>query len=736
MKIAPHRTAIHPTKLIRAQVCLILLALALILTGCTSATALPTYAPTATQVVAKTQIPSPLPSSTAVHTLQPTSLATETTAVEQTLRPEPTSTPLVPTPYKGQAYRLTAWTPDKAEQLIQYFKKYPDNFEALASLTTAYAESFRYEGLIELESLLRFPQSAQRKTWQWDGAYNMYQSSNKDIASLYADLVAHALNQKEINLQDLNTSFAKAARFRIDTYPITPPKGYQKSMVLHFYEWEYGEGISYGFAIWLVQKEGTFVGYPLPNGGSPGLGNKYSEVGTADINGDEIAEAIVQTLEEQSFGQHSGTMRIYRLDQAPPQEVSLDTPLPDPGSNEWSVDPSQASPAITFKFPISTFSDLPCNTFIVGWQYQWQDKKLKLIQVIPPSVEAMEQDHPWCTRFLISELSDPEYLKNQAVLETYKKLLDLPFVEKDIVSFERPFGVEMQRFNLALFLSDQGDEAGASEQMQQISESTDPYLAEWRKDAAAFFTVRHNPQALLQFCLSSKECETFLNQSKIIELIPPSRFSEANMLLKQMGLNVQAAGSYDFDQDGQMEKWLILLSPYPCGSGTGFWIVAKGNKGIKGRQASGLCLAKNGEISTDVNIKPLESSGSLPVYQVSVEGEQRSSNPFLYWPINQEDPTVDSDQAAQMIDDIQIKLLLGQISPSEAQIQIKAIQKLPLQSGYGMPDLKAQMRYLLGLAQELNGENDQAAQTYLELWQDSPYSPYAVMAKAKLEPIQ
>ena len=44
--------------------------------------------------------------------------------------------------------------------------------------------------------------------------------------------------------------------------------------------------------------------------------------------------------------------------------------------------------------------------------------------------------------------------------------------------------------------------------------------------------------------------------------------------------------------------------------------------------------------------------------------------------------------------------------------------------------------YLLGLAQELNGEGQQAAQTYLELWRTYPCSPFAWMAYAKLEVVQ
>lgn len=40
--------------------------------------------------------------------------------------------------------------------------------------------------------------------------------------------------------------------------------------------------------------------------------------------------------------------------------------------------------------------------------------------------------------------------------------------------------------------------------------------------------------------------------------------------------------------------------------------------------------------------------------------------------------------------------------------------------------------YLLALAYELSGDEAQAVQIYWQLWYDSPGSPYALLARAKL----
>jgi hypothetical protein len=710
---------------------LIPLGLALVLSACIPATVLPTRPPaTPLPVTPRQSIPA-LPSTTLMPTRVPTISLTVTMRVELPWPPQPTRTTFVPTSATGHSYQLTPWTPEKVEQLIEELHHYPETlpWADRGYLDSFYFAAYQYEGLAELEGALHFPQSDQAKAWQQSGAYNLYRSSNDDIASLYAGLIANALNQKETNLQDFEKWFAKATPLVLNTYAISPPKGYQKSLVLHIHYPENSD-FSGGFAIWLLQKEGEFFTYPLPNEYETAYGDGQSNVEVVDVTGDGMAEVIVQNVDWQSFGLHQGAMKMYRLDQVPPREITLDPPLSDPSIAEWIVDQSQPVPTITFHIPVNTTSDMPCNTFIVAWSYQWQRDKLTFIQVIPPPKEAMAQD-PMCTRTLVSRLGLPEYLKNRSALETYKQLLDLPFIAKVFPENGEPFLIEKARFNLALYLSSQGDESGASKQMQWIRDDANPSLTEWRKDAMTYFSVRRDPQALFQFCLASKKCLSFLNQIELIRLVPSSRFSEIETLLSQMGIDFHLSGNFDFDQDEQAEKWLLFRNTTGCGNS--FWILAKHGNGISSRNVAELCLS--GEVQEDekVKIKSLAPSGGLTVYQVSVIGQEQNGEKFLYWPLDQEDPTIDINHTEQRIHAIQNKLLLRLISPAEAQKQIMDLQNRPLQPNRGLPHLQAQLLYLLGLSQELNGERTQAAQTYLALWQTFPDNPYAIMALAKLE---
>ena len=722
---------------------LIILLIPLILAGC-ARTTFP--APTRIQITG-TVIPSaisvtptgswtqsltPRPSATFVPTKSPT-LSPTTATIEPTWTPQPTSTPLVPTPAAGTSYRLTHWTPEKAEQLIEDLKSYPNNYGAMGFWRDSYFAKFEYAGLAELESSLHFPITDLEKSWRWDGAYHLYQASNGDITSLYASLIAKAMNENETDLPNLPSWFSETIPFALKTYEVLPLPDYQSSSVLHLYNREDSE-FSGGFAIWLVQKAGVYYGYPLPNVWEISFRGVDTNVATVDITGDGIAEVIVQNAVWQSFGFHSGDMKIYRLDQVPPREITFDPPLPDPSIADWSMNQDQPIPTISFRIPIMTGSDWPCYPLKVDWQYQLQQDRLIFTQVIPPPEKTMEQV-PVCARFLAITLSSPEYLKNQSVLATYKRLLDLPFIEKDPGLGEFPFQVEKARLSLAIFLASQGDQKGANEQIERIRASSDPSLTEWREAAIAFFAVHRDPKALQQFCMTTQKCEDFLSRPEIFSLIPNDSFLEAETFLQQIGIAIQASGIYDFDQDGQMEKWLFFLSEYPCGSGTELWILAKDKNEIKGRREGSVCVDPEEKEVSSVAIKPAGVSNGYYLYQLDVNGKEALHWPFLYWPVEQEDQSIEFRKIGQMLDRVQNQLLLKEISLADAQTQLRAMQQIPLVPGY-WSSRQAQLLYLLGLIHELNGEDTQAVQTYLELWLTYPDNPYALMAFAKLEPVQ
>jgi hypothetical protein len=428
---------------------------------------------------------------------------------------------------------------------------------------------------------------------------------------------------------------------------------------------------------------------------------------------------------------HSGELKIYRLDQVPPQLVDISPPLFEPNTAFWSVDPGSSIPAITFQIPVSTLIDAPCRSFLIDLNYTWQNGALKLTKLSPPSLEEMEHNL-YCTRLLAYTLRSSQYPANSIMLNAYKDLLDLPFIEKNITEWEFPdFRVEEERFKLAIFLSDHGDEAGANEQIQKIRAGTDTEHAQWREDALGFFTARRSPQALFQFCLESQTCQNFLAINEILSIIPPAQLNEAPTQLEKIGVNVFSSGDYDFDLDGQSEKWLIFKD-YGSSCG-GFWSITSKAGVVYSRFVGHPCLYDESDWRGKIEIKQLGLYHALPYYQVSINGKETLDSPSLYWPLDQKDPTADYWVSYSQVNIIQNRLLLGQIAPADALAQFETLQKPPEKNPFWSTGDQPHLLYLIGLCQELTGDKDSAAATYLELWKTYPEDAFSLMAYAKLE---
>jgi hypothetical protein len=202
----------HPGKAIPIVLALIFVGLSLSLSACTAVNEIPTSTAVGTPSPLPTLSPSPSPSATRSSTQTPTARPSET-PLPELIRPTlPTNTPPVPTPASGRKYRLTDWTPEKAERMIDFVKNYPyaENNRVYGPFYTAYF----YTGLAEMENELRFPEYQPALAWRYDGAYDLYLAGNSDIVGLFAVLLANVLNQHEAGLDSLQVWLANTFHFR------------------------------------------------------------------------------------------------------------------------------------------------------------------------------------------------------------------------------------------------------------------------------------------------------------------------------------------------------------------------------------------------------------------------------------------------------------------------------------------------------------------------------------------
>jgi hypothetical protein len=72
----------------------------------------------------------------------------------------------------------------------------------------------------------------------------------------------------------------------------------------------------------------------------------------------------------------------------------------------------------------------------------------------------------------------------------------------------------------------------------------------------------------------------------------------------------------------------------------------------------------------------------------------------------------------------------------DVSVHYQLIERLP-EDCYGGTyiDYRAKLLYAIGLAYELNGDTANAIQTYYRVWAEHPGTPYAIIARAKLEPL-
>lgn len=118
----------------------------------------------------------------------------------------------------------------------------------------------------------------------------------------------------------------------------------------------------------------------------------------------------------------------------------------------------------------------------------------------------------------------------------------------------------------------------------------------------------------------------------------------------------------------------------------------------------------------------------------SVEVINNLQDPFLYDSYH-EVYEWDPENEQFIAQDYFEKMLLSSDDPQKAIPELSdAIDRLQSTNadkeilGYSIPRLK----YLLGLALELSGDQDKAAETYYNLWLAYPDQPYAIMAREKL----
>ncbi len=720
--------------------CLSLLVVGLILTACNTigASTLSTTTPTETQPVpslapTNTLRPSPTsterPASTPSPTVtsSPTRLPTETRKPSPTEAPPPTRTPLVPTADSSVQYRLIDWTPDRAEALIAEMIHYPDGLEGWdrGTYDSCYVVSFGYASFVEAEAALHFPSDPRATQWLWDSAYHgNLQGGPAD--RVFGRLIADGLNRGETDFAGLEAWFeGYVPAFDLEITPLEPLPGLSSSQILLILA-KRGSITAGGVFLWLVSDSAGFSAYPIRDFQQFETGHDgETALHLADLTGDGIPEAITE-YGDYRVGFTYNYLEVFDLSQMPPRELVFE---PEWDAAELELVPGWESANGTIELQWDYPVDDPTVTRIT---YGWDGQVFKKIHSeinLREGIELPGIITDTITSKLLQEaergdFSDTEQLKT--LLTSY------PLSEYDL--FNNPFLPDARddlRFHLGLALAFYGDSNGAIQQMQTIVESPVVPTSTWITPAQQFLEIYHQPEDLLATCIALN-CRSFsFWLPDVLSILPPTSAVSPIDLLRSNGEDFYTTGSFDFDQDGTPEYWGFAsdneYSPLKI------IYIEQGHY----REVT---LFRGNTITNTVKVELaiLPHLEGMPIYSFDADNLHL---PFAFR--KAPDGSVQvmelSNLVATILGESEDALLAG----ADARAIRDRLAKL--QSGqyfescewdfYRWHCLRDYYLYLYGFAQELAGDREGAAAAYLELWQSYPYSPYAIMARAKLEPV-
>lgn len=681
--------------------------------------------PTDTATITATETLSATPSRTPRNTFTSTPTLTRTKIGTPLPTFTPTGAPLLPAsrPVAGKLYSLVKWTPEEADALVEYLNAYPNTLlnQVPKPDRTVYFNAFQYAVLAQREALLRFPGAEQASRWQWGLAYNQAQIDADGAAQAYADLVTRALNQGETDLQDLSSWFSKyEPRFSLSVIELEPTPGFLSSRLIQIH----GAGSAF---IWLLESTGAYQSQVLVNAFdflNPGQMNTL----IADLTGDGAPEVAIFSYLPTNASLQIFPPRVFDLAKSPAVELFY-----NPGqallhigvdfTNYWAIrQDSTGKSSQLFKSTV-----FPICPVVIQQEFTWNGQSF--ISAEPTfSVELPRSNLSYC------DLIVQHAVQNwgpQATIQVLEQALPAlaasqPDTNPDLVTRIK----DEWRLRLALAYALTGNVEKARGWLEEIVAKPAQANSEWLASAQQLLQIYRTPTDVYQACIQSAGCipaqavNILINNHLQQVRQAQSTNEDALVLLGKAGAQIRAAGYFDFDLDGQKERWFTLRHrPFEK---LELWILVVTKPG---EQAIRL-----GNVDTD---KPaftyLDDQALAPVVFIDAQApfqllRDRFSQEAYIRLI--ELPTLYPDKFKLALAPLQEALLSG-ADPKEIRQKLLDLELLP-----GLLCKKQftcdAYYYFLGLSSELAGDEIGAAKDYVTLWLNYLKSPYTIMARIKL----
>jgi hypothetical protein len=669
-----------------------------------------TVGETSTDTATATESPRP------TWTLRPSETPTTTPSPTPTATPTrerfPTLTPARPFPINAR-YGFNPQSADLMDQIAKTIADYPDAkfSEPEERRGEAYQAYFIYPALIYQEALLRYPAAEQSEQWMWGLAYSMARLGDPQAVVLYQRFLLQALNRPDLALEDLPDWFRQnSPDLSLEIHQLDLPAAQGQFALMVMPE---------GRMVYLLQNEAQRAAslYPLTAGFNFSSEPRLAFT-TLDMDGDGKHELALY-LPEASRDDVFAAPGLFSLKEMPPKKLPVGESLSIDFKTGVRVSlqaVESAGPGKALEAAAEIFPPCPLKATRT---YRWDGQ-----QAVPETLiythYAVAENLSYCEPLLA--LAE-NYLEPAARVEIIAALLPLwpPAADPQGRPYPQDAKDEL-RFRLAVNLALLGQPEEARAEMEAIARQPSDPAGNWPHAATSFADALTGQAGLYLACRAAPLCDLHTAVQSTVD--GQTDIGQAVNALRQAGAQIGATGSFDFDQDGQLEGWFTLRQR--PNEQLEFWLLAEALDGVQAVY-----------ISTTTADKPApywSSAANNPgVFQIEprqgyrMRRLERSRQPVIE--AVRVEPALTTTTRDTIIQAEQN--LLGGQDPRQVRDQLLALRE----SGrFNCLNHRVCDRYFyaLGLAAELAGDESLARDLYIELWWEESASPLTAAARLKL----
>ncbi len=669
--------------------------------------------PTSTPTVTATRTATPSPSSTPTpsNTPRPTSTATATLTPTVTPTPSSTPTPTPPptlTPERPDAddthYILADWQAEAVAPAAALLRTYPQSLPASRRSAALEQAAREAAAMLQAEALLRFP-AVPALPWQLGRATDLSAAYSPRAAEAYAAALQTALENPLLSLESLPEWLKEQGGAALSLHPLPQAGG---DSVLQITTPE-------GGSIYLLAHQGSLT--PLgAHFRSEGRGE--SRLAFGDLTGDGQAEIVLWQDGVDASLRDAPLPQVFDAAQTPPRRL--------PFAAEESFTPGMAFQALwqvqegALRFESTLFEACPT---LVRRVYRWDGAYLRL-------EEAAYQPQPgpetlgYCA--LMADHA-AHFWGPQAAVQVMQSLLPLWPPEKLADGSPPPLdALDEWRYRIGLYALLGGDEETGRAYLTQAAAQPSTPLSRWAEPASRLLEGYRQPADLYRLCLQAPRCEPRPAFARLVHSLGAQAMQTPLVTLAEYGVNIRSTGRHDFDGDGIQERWVVVR--HRPGDALEFWVLAPAPQGA---EAFFVAVVER-------NITPLYTFSHLPGAPVTWLGDRAAfslrhtpeGTPYLHFETLR---YYDDLYTEFVVEDTARGLFNGSLSPGEAQARLQTLTGGERFTCITNPQSCPRAYALLGLAAGLNGDTPAAVSAYLHVWRAYPDSPYAILARLRLE---